>query len=154
MLAQTGIINNRDVLYLSTTECEEWFNFLPDKNWVVLVIANKSEIHQLERVAKECLNRNVLYVCGTGEAASEIDDEFDMGIVNRKIAAESDDYGDTPMTVFDTSLEDELWFAIFVAVHETEAIAKIICINLTPEDLKDEISRLVTKMNTGWIPGE
>jgi hypothetical protein len=152
MLTQIGIINDKVVLYISTTQCQDWFNFLPDKNWLALVISNRAEIPQLERVAKECLDKNVLYVCGTGEAASEIDTEFDIEIVNRKIAEDSDNYDDTPMTVFDSRLDEELWFAIFVAVHDTEKISKIVCINLNPEDLKTEIKDLVTKMNTGWIP--
>ncbi len=152
MLIQTGIIDNKEVLYLFISECKDWFNFLPDKNWLALVISNKNEIPQLESVAKKCLNKNVLYVCGTGEAASQIDDEFDIEIVNRKIIENSDDYQDTPMTVFDSRLDEALWYAIFTAVHDTEMITKIVCINLTPEDLKTEIEDLVTKMNTGWIP--
>ena len=86
MLLNCGYVNNRNIYYCDLgndfTRIEEF----PTKNWLLFAIADKGQLGLLYSFAEKCLDKNVLYICGAGEAGSEIDDAFDLVIVDRKLA--------------------------------------------------------------------
>jgi hypothetical protein len=152
MTPSLGIVNKRQILYLSQAQYPDLSALLPDSNWMLFAIADREQVPLLDALAKTCLEKGVLYICGAGDSGSQIDDAFDIEIVNRKIAANNDDYDDTLMTTWHNNLEEGFWFATTVAYHDTIPIDTVVSLNLTEHDYQDRISDLINKINSGWIP--
>ena len=147
-----GKINDREIFYIDTINNPGWETVLPESNWSLFAIADDKQISQLDHLAKICLDKNVLYICGAGKASSRIDDAFDIEIVDRKIEANDDNYDNTPMTTWHNDFDEGFWFASTVAYHDIILINKLVCINLTDETYRERIVDLINKINNGWLP--
>ena len=149
-------LNNREIVYSNISTDFSEISHFPSKNWLLVAIADKEQVSLLPRFAELCVERNVLYVCGAGGAASEIDDEFDIVSVNRAIEAgknfDDQTFEDTPLTTWHASFEEALWFGITAASHETLPIAKVIVANLTDRDYKELVGEIIMQIHSGWLP--
>jgi hypothetical protein len=157
MLQNCGLINDRNVLYCdiqrSLTEIEEF----PTENWLLFAIADKDQLGLLPLFAEKCLDKGVLYICGAGQASSEIDDAFDLVIVERKLASlnrdlTEEDFDDSPMTTWHSDFDEGFWFSVTAACHETEKIQHVIVANLTQQCYESRIKDLINQINSGWLP--
>lgn len=147
-----GIVNDRQVFYFDKVQYSAIVDLLPKTDWVLFAIADNEQISMLDRLSKFCLDNGVLYICGAGEAASRIDDAFDLEVVDRKIAAEDENYSDVPMTTWHNNFDEGFWFAATLAYHETLLIDTVVCMNLTEKDYQSRIADLISKINGGWLP--
>ena len=147
-----GKIKDRQILYLDPINNSGWETLLPENNWALFAIADDKQKSQLEHLAKVCLDKNVLYVCGAGEASSSVDDEFDMEIVTRKIEVNDANYDDTPITTWHEDFSEGFWFATTVTYNDTEIIDKVVCVDLTEQKYKEKILELIDNINAGWLP--
>src|SRR5687768_8158060 len=120
MSSKIGKINERTIFYLEVTSNVAWSNSLPNDNWILFAIADNEQISHLKGLAKECLDKNVLYVCCAGTAADSIHLAFDLEIVRRKVASNDDNYDDTPITTGHEDLNEGFWFASTAACHGTK----------------------------------
>jgi hypothetical protein len=152
MKPSLGIVNNRQIHYITKAQYSDLSASLPDSNWMLFAIADQQQIPFLDALAKTCLDKGVLYICGAGKSGSQVDDAFDIEIVNRKIEANNDDYEDTPMTTWNNNFDEGFWFATTVAYNQLLPIETVVCINLTDHDYQDRISDLIHKINSGWLP--
>lgn len=157
MTLKLGHINNRAIEYLDINDDMSNLTSIVLNNWVLFAIADKEQMPILNKFAEICLDSNVLYVCGAGELASEIDTEFDSAIVNRMIDIgewpnNSDAFEDTAMTTFHSDFDEGFWFATFVAAHPTIIIERVLVANLTQHDYSNRIIELIEKINFGWLP--
>lgn len=152
-----GEYNNRQIFYLSTRQCVNWVDELPDANWLALPIGNEKDIKLYSELAEKCLSKNVSYVCTVGAACELIHDIFDEEIVHQKIkngnSVESeDDFENSPMTSWHNNFEEGIWFAIFAAYDDSKQIDKVVCIDLTGTIARQRLFELVGKIKIGYIP--
>jgi hypothetical protein len=151
----TGIIGqimDRQILYLDPINNPEWESLLPENNWALFAIADNKLKSQLSHLAKVCLNKNVAYSCAAGEASSDIDDEFDMEIVSRKMKAGDANYDDTPIVTWHEDFSEGFWFATTIVYNDTEIVNTVVCVDLTQKKCKEKILELIDKINSGWLP--
>ena len=147
-----GTVNDRQVLYFDKAHYSGLGDLLPKTGWVLFAIADNEQISILDSLSKFCLDNSVLYICGAGEAASRIDDAFDLEVVDRKTAVGNENYSDVPMTTWHHDFDEGFWFAATLAYHETLPIDTVVCINLTEKNYQSRIADLISKINGGWLP--
>lgn len=153
-----GQHNDRQVFYLSTRQIN-WTYQLPIDNWVVLAIGHNNDIDLINTIAKKCLEKNVSYICATGEQSGLIHDTFDLLIVQNKIAkgesiASPEDFEYSPLTTCENNIDEQFWFSLTNAFHPYIDITKVVCLDMTETGVKDKLVDLLTKMNAGWFPPE
>ena len=159
MLLNFGSLNNREIFYCDIANDFSEIESFPSKNWLLFAIADQDQLGGLYSFAEKCLDRGVLYICGTGEACSEIDDAFDFVMVDRKLASlnrdlTQDDFDDSPMTTWHHDFDEGFWFSVTTAYHEEELIDKVIVANLTAKNYGSRIRKLVEKIQSGWLPSD
>jgi hypothetical protein len=157
MLLNCGYINNREIFYSDIGNGFSEIESFPPKNWLLFAIADQDQLGRLYSFAEKCLDRGVLYICGAGEACSEIDDAFDSVMVDRKLAGlnrdlTQDDFHDSPMTTWHHDFDEGFWFSVTTAYHEEQLIDKVIVANLTEKNYEFRIKELVEKIQAGWFP--
>lgn len=126
---------------------------------MLFAIADRDQLGMLHAFAEKCLELDVLYICGAGEAGSEIDDTFDMVIVDKKLASltrdlTQGDFEDSPMTTWHQDFDEGFWFSATVAHHEREFIDKLVVANLTANSYEIIVNELISKINSGWLPSD
>ena len=157
MLLNCGSINNREIFYCDIRNDFSEIESFPSKNWLLFAIADRDQLGGLSSFAEKCLDRDVLYICGAGEACSEIDDAFDFVMVDRKLASlnrdlTQDDFHDSPMTTWHHDFDEGFWFSVAAAYHEKELIDKVVVANLTAKNYEFRIKELLEKIRAGWLP--
>lgn len=155
-LEKIGQHNDRQVFYLSTRQID-WADQLPTNNWVVLPIGHNKDIDLIITIAKKCLEKNVSYICATGQQSSLIHDTFDHFIVQNKIdkgesLASPDDFEYSPLTTCDNDIDEEFWFSLTPAFHPYTDITKVVCLDMTETGVREKLVDLLTKINLGWLP--
>ena len=127
----------------------------PLANWVLYVIADDAQLPVLDAFVELCINKNVLYVCATGAACSEIDDLFDWNMVLREKEALPSWYKgeeDVLMTTWHHNFEDGFWFVTTVATYGDHPIDMVLVVNLTGSDDLPRILDLTNRIRNGWLP--
>lgn len=153
-----GKIGDRSISYTDWEPGHTEVGGMCGRNWVLFAIADLAQIDQLDELAKACLDNDVLYVCGAGQAGTHIDDAFDMQIVLRRIEKENDQSGtlnqsdDSPMTTWHNDIDEGFWYACTVAAHEYLTIDHVLVINLTTSSYRGHIVELIEKISGGWLP--
>ena len=156
MLVNCGYVNGRDILYCDLENDFTKIDEFPTKNWLLFAIADKAQVELLYSFAEKCLDKNVLYICGAGEACAEIDNAFDLVIVDRKVASlnrdlTQNDFEDSPMTIWNDDFDEGFWFCLTTASHEKEMIEKVLVANITDKSYEDRIKALAIKIKSGWF---
>jgi len=157
MTITVGNVNSRTVLYFDVQAQPKWTEKIPEEGWILLAIADENQTDLIDQIAKECIAKNVTYVCGVGKGGSYIDDAFDWEIISRDLNGtlpKNEVYKDGLMTTWHKNIEEGFWFwfASSLAYHEKVSTNVIVCLNLTPKSCKDEITKLIKKVNSGWLP--
>lgn len=158
LMDKIGQHNDRQVFYLSTRQIN-WADQLPNDNWVVLTIGHNIDIDLINNIAKKCLEKNVSYICATGQQSSLIHDTFDHFIVQNKIdkgesITSQDDFEYSPLTTWDSNIDEEFWFSLTTAFHPYIEITKVVCLDMTVTGFKVKLVDLLTKINSGWISSD
>lgn len=158
-MERLGEINRREVFYLQTRSVKKWTDQLPSKNWLAVFIGNQGDIDHIDDIARQCLKKNVVYVCVLGQKRQAIENAFDFAIVGEKIekgesVSSPDDFENSPMTTVHEDFEEGFWFAMVVASHPKMDIEKVICIDFTEKGEIERLKTLVTKIHSGWLPSD
>jgi hypothetical protein len=152
---ELGVIRGRVIQYFDLYD-NNWASSLPKKNWLLLLIADEDQIPVLDNIAKACLKNKVLYICGMGRAAAEIEEAFDeeisFGNIDFLNGGNIETDYDTPATTMHRDFDEGFWFASVAAKHEQLPIEDIFCLNLSQQNYKKRIINLIEKINAGWLP--
>jgi len=158
-----GQIDDRKIYYLSVYETANWADKLPDKNWLVIPICDRRDADMLDKVAKVCLDKNVLYVCTVGEECEWAHDWFDETILLNRIdkklpISTPDDFDEEPMTTWHIDFDEGFWFACTSAFptiqEEYIKVDRVVCIDLTERSRKKHLADLIIKIKSGWLPSD
>ena len=150
-------INNRKIVYLDIVDDLREFNALPLNKWILFVIEDDIMNPVLPFFASLCIEKDVVYVCSAGKACSEMDDLFDMEMVNREMEGkyipewiQNDD--DVLMTTWHEDFDEGFCFATTVAGYNDIPITDVVVVNLTKQKYLRKIEELTQRINEGWAP--
>jgi hypothetical protein len=148
-------INNRKVFYQSYSTELPWSKNFPTENWLAFVIAANQPKTKLFEISNKLIDQNACYVCATGEQGELLHDIIDEEIVYRKVDPDYEfDY--LPpfdiMTSWDNEIEEELWFAIYVANDDVINIDTIVCLDASESSVETHIRELLSRFNKGYVP--
>jgi hypothetical protein len=158
-MERIGKINDREIFYISTKDNSDWLNSLPTEKWVVFTIADTENREILHESTSRILDKNVTYTCSAGELAGLTEQYFDEEIVWRGVQYEEKtgkeyDYEQSPMTTMHQNFSEGFWFSAFCAFDGNTEINKIVCVDFTTRKVKNHLTKLVGKINNGWLPSD
>ncbi len=154
-----GRIDRRKIYYLQIRNNTDWKFNLPNKDWLAFTIANTEDEELIPPVAKNCIDKNVSYICSTGNLANRSEDYFDEEISLRAIDFEMEtnkkfDYELSPVTTAHKNFGEGFWFASKLANDENFEIEKIVCLDMTKRKVKNHLLKLIDQINNGFLPNE
>ena len=158
-----GQIDERAILYCNVRTENDWFEKLPEENWIAFTIVDKEDEEFLRDMTAKCIERKTCYTVSTGQLGSITEDSFDWRIVEveQKRAGESEteeDYERTPMTSFHLNFSEGFWFATVVAkqiIYDEYVISKeVVCIDCTKRKVRGHLLKLIAMINDRWLPSD
>jgi hypothetical protein len=151
-------VSNRKVSYLDVKINPNDFINASLQNWMVVVVANELKDPLLHRLAKICIDKELMYMCACGDAGREIDDLFDELFVIRQIDEKPMPYWyhskeeDVLMTTWHNSYEECFWYAATLANYDPYVIERIVVLNFNNASFLTHTKELILKINNGWSP--
>jgi len=125
-------INNRRIELLEYFPEEDWFNRLPSKNWLCILLTNDTDRKYINELITKIIEKNVCYVCSIGMQCEKVHDLIDEEISFRETSTKVKDIpSHFIMTTWHNNFEEGIWFAFFAAQHEEVEIEKVIIIDMT-----------------------
>ncbi len=154
-----GRVNRRKIYYVQVRNNPEWKYSLPKNDWVVFTIANTEDEELVPPATKICLDKNVAYTCSAGTLAHWSEQYFDEEITWRAIDYEIQtkkefDYENSPVTTAHKNFSEGFWFAATLANDPYIEIDKVVCLDFTKRKVKQHLTKLVEKINSGWLPSD
>ncbi|WP_394751082.1 hypothetical protein [Spongiimicrobium salis] len=153
-----GRINRREIFYVKRRNNPDWKYSLPGNNWIAFIIANNEDEEMIPLAVNVCLDKNVLYVCNTGEFGSRAEDYFLeeagwRGVQYEEKTAKEYEYG-TPMFSVHKNFGEGFWFAAVVVSDEDKVMDKVVCIDFTKRKVRRHLLELIDKINADWLPSD
>jgi hypothetical protein len=146
-----GNLNDRDIIYIKHDTAEPWFQDFPNKSWLLFVITNAGERNIFNEINRRAIDNNVVYVCTAGPNCELFHDILDENIVIREIEGwYLPDY--CIMTTWHNDFDEGFWYAVFAAYGDDQEINKIVCLDITKNEMRLKLVDLVEKIKTGWLP--
>ncbi len=146
-----GQINDREIIYLKHDTAKSWFKDFPNKSWLLFAIAGRDEIEIFDEISRRAIDNNVVYVCAAGPNCESFHDTFDEEIVIREVEnLYLPNY--CIMTTWHRDFDEGFWFAVSSAFGDDEKINKVICLDITRQNMKPKIVDFIAKIKTGWLP--
>ena len=142
-MKELGIINGRKLIYQKHATDVNWENALPNCNWVAVIAVNDKHRTILDEISRKIINHNACYVCCAGSQSELLHDLVDEEIVFREVDVE--DLHLPPfdiITTWDNNIDDALWYAAFTAMHDTERIETVLCLDTTDLDIEETLRKL------------
>ena len=143
-MEEIGIFNDRKLIYQRHALDVNWAKVFPDKNWLLLVVVQGKNQTILNEISCKAIDKNVCYVCCTGEQSERLHDMIDEEIGFREV--DIDNHHLPPydiMTTWDVDFNEALWFAFFAAHNPTEDINIIVCLDASDVQIKSMLENLV-----------
>ena len=154
-----GRINRRKIYYVQVRNNPEWKNSLPKNDWIVFTIANKEDEELVPPAVKICMDKNVAYTCSAGTLAHWTEQYFDEEITGRALDYEfrtkkDYDYEFSPVTTAHQNFSEGFWFATTLAYDAYKETDKVICLDFNKRKVKQHLTELIEKINSGWLPSD
>lgn len=145
------LINDRKIHLIDYRTDYNWTKNLPEKNWLCIIHNNTKERNYIDEIASKIIDKNVCYICTTGNLCEAGHDFIDEIIVYREADIENYFLPDhVIMTTWDYKLKEGLWYGIYGAVHYVE-IKEVVIINMENSIEHDKIRKtLVDLKNEGF----
>jgi len=156
---QIGVVNDRQILYINIRKDSYWFDKLPYGNWCVFTVADNDDKQLLDGAVVHCMDKNVTYTCIAGQLAGVTELSFDIQITKRTIEEEDKtglphDCEQSPITTMHQNFSEGFWFATTVAFDGYRDINKVVCLDFTTKGVKQKITELIQKINSGWLQSD
>lgn len=140
-------INDREVSIIQNLTERNWFEELPNQNWLCVIVDNDRPRRYLDELISKLLLKNVCYVCTIGQNSERNHDSIDEEIVFRE--ADIDNLylpKHHIMTTWDNEIEEGLWFVFFAAHHDEVLINKVIILDMTNGKEYKRIEKIINKL--------
>ncbi|WP_431137378.1 hypothetical protein [Psychroserpens mesophilus] len=152
-----GKIGRRKIYYVQIRNNSEWKSSLPKKDWIAFTISNNEDKELIYSAVNVILNKNVLYACNAGEFGSQTEDYFLeeigwRGVQFKEKTGEEYDYDTSPMTSTHRNFGEGFWFASVLATDGDKLMDKVVCIDFTKRKVRNNLIKLVEKINNDWLP--
>jgi hypothetical protein len=152
-----GTCGDRELYYINTETNGNWPESIPQEEWSVVVLIEQQDEKKIEQIAQACLKNMVVYISATGKESKWAHDWFDKTMLANKVREgkpikTADNWEYDPMTVWDDSITEALWFSIYTAHNEYRSTKKIVFLQGHGESVQLQLSNLLEKFNSGFIP--
>lgn len=146
-----GQINERKIIYIKHDIAKAWFKDLPDKSWLLFVMTGNDDRNIFSEINRRAIDNNVVYVCSVGLNCELFHDNLDEYIVIREV--ENEYLPDCHiMTTWHDDFDEGFWFAATAANGDDREINKVVCLDITNDNLKPKLIELTKKRRSGWLP--
>jgi hypothetical protein len=79
------ILNNRKIRIVEYSTEQNWFDQLPNEDWLCILVVNEKPRRYLDEVISKILVKDVGYVCTIGKQCEQVHDLLDEEIVYREV---------------------------------------------------------------------
>lgn len=125
------IINEKEVIIVSYSTENNWFEYIPSNNWACLMIVDETSLSYLNEVIPKLISKDIGFVCVVGKGCETVHDMFDEEIVYRELDTDAIIPKHTILTVWDEDFEEGVWFGLSNAQNPDIAIDKIVVLDMT-----------------------
>jgi hypothetical protein len=146
-----GNLNEREIVYIKYDLEQPWFKCFPNSEWLLFAIAEKDDTNILNEINRHAIDNNVVYVCSVGNKCEFFHDVFDDDIVIRDVENEYLPQHQI-MTTWHQDFDEGFWFALSAAFGDGPEIKKVICLDISNGDFRQQLRELIEKIGTGWLP--
>jgi hypothetical protein len=136
-MRELGIINGRKLIYQKYATDINWEKALPNANWLAIIVVDDKKRTILNEISWKVINHNACYVCCAGKQSERLHDKIDEDVIFRE-AEEIHLPAFDIITTWDNDIDDALWYAAFTAMHDTEKIDTLVCLDTTDLDIDDK----------------
>jgi hypothetical protein len=131
-------VNNREIIVVRYSAEQNWYKDIPNENWLCVLVDNDSPGTCVKEVISKILDKNVCYVCTTGESC-----EKNRELLNEEISRREIDLEELRLpehfilTARHKDFNQGVWFAIFEAYNdEVPVIDKVVILDMSGGRLK------------------
>jgi hypothetical protein len=146
---------NRQVFWL---EYGNYFDQLPNKDWVCLSICNNwPDENEFDKFVRTCISKNIMEFKGHGRFGELLHDLFDGTMAIMRIMESHNEFDVMTTWHNDQTLADAFWQSFFVTcIPETADYANItvICTDLDGVNRIEELKSYIKKFESGWLPSD
>jgi hypothetical protein len=132
------LINQRTVSLVEYRTDKDWLAELPTQDWLCILVINEKHRVYLDELLPKLLLRNVAWVCTIGRECEWAHDLLDEEIVVREVAGLY-----LPphqiMTTWHDDFEEGIWFALFAAQGDQEALKQVAIVDLTQGQERERV---------------
>lgn len=131
-------VNNREIVVVRYSTDQNWYKDIPDENWLCVLVDNDSPVTCIKEAISRILDKNVCYVCTTGENCEKNHDLLDDEISCREIDLEGRHLPEHfILTARHKDFDQGVLFAIFEAGNDdVSSIDKVVILDMSGGRLK------------------
>lgn len=144
-----GHYSNIPIQYIHIRTTENLAGILPEANWLAFVIADIPDKELLHRYAGLVIEKNVKWICCSGELYSYADDLFDWEYLARTPDFDEDNF---VVTDFIEDIHKGFDWALMCAVNE--GLAPVVCLDFGSYSQEKRLEQLLYMINSGSSPEE
>jgi hypothetical protein len=129
LMKNLTMIFGTTIKFIEFDTSKNWIAEFPDKDWAVVIVADKLNTNYFDEIIRKVIDRNVLWISSVGKQQNLIHEMSDGEILIRDI-----ENGYLPnhdiMTIGVTDLLDGLFNGIFLPIRSEENIKEIVVIDV------------------------
>jgi hypothetical protein len=133
------LINQRTVSLVEYRTDKNWLAELPTQHWLCILVINEKHCVYLDELLPKLLLRNVAWVCTIGRQGEWAHDLLDEEIVVREVAGLYLPPHQV-MTTWHDDFEEGIWFALFAAQGDQEALKQVAIVDLTQGQEQERVT--------------
>ena len=150
-----GRINRKKIYYIQIRNNPNWESDLPNNDWIAFTIANEEDEELIPPTVKICIAKNVSYTSSTGEFALRtkgyFDEEIEWLMTDYEIKDEEKFNNKNLITISDENFEKAFWLTFSSIYSDNFILDKIVCIDFTKRKVKNQLIKLIEKINNGFV---
>lgn len=122
-------IHGIPIRFVEFDTSKNWIAKFPDKDWVVVIVANKLNRNYFDEIIRKVIDRNVIWISSVGEQQDLIHEMADDEILIRDI-----ENGYLPnhdiMTIGESNLLDGLFNGIFLPIQSEDNVKEAVIVDM------------------------
>lgn len=125
--------NDREIVVVRYSTEQNWDKDIPNENWLCVLVDNDSPTTNVKEAISRILDKNVCYVCTTGESCEKNHDLVDNEISSREIDLEGPSLPEHfIITAWRKDFDQGVLFAIFEAGNDdVSSIEKVVILDMS-----------------------
>ncbi|GAB2775119.1 hypothetical protein GCM10027275_17730 [Rhabdobacter roseus] len=141
-------INDRKITIIEYSTEKNWFDQIPLKNWLCVLIVNDKPRRYIDEVIRKVISKDVVYICTIGKQSKQIHDLIDEEISFIAVDINSPYLPQhTIITTWHLDFEEGIWFSLFAAYSEEVIIKEIVILDMTDGSEIPRVKAFIKKID-------